>query len=269
MGAGTLILTGGEPLIRPDLEDIIARAVTLGLQVLLLTNGDLLVEERIGRLGRSGLGAISLSIDTGARCDRAGQVNHADPAPTDKPKGAKKALVKLTLRTNLQVSVITAITKRSLPELDSLYTFARSLSVGHLFGPAYIPRNHPSFTDLSLHCLDPEQRISFDRFLEHWAQEYGTSPYVRLIKEVYSGGAPRPPDCQMGSNCFVVNADGTVLPCFHREDLPCGSTITDEPGEILVRLRAQVSHLRRAQCFGEHCLTLFTSMGESGGFSAG
>ena len=89
---------------------------------------------------------------------------------------------------------------------------------------------------------------------------YGTSPYVRLINEVYSGGGLRPEECLMGSSCFVVNADGTVLPCFHREDLPCGSTQTDTPEEILSRLRNHASHLRGAPCIGEHCLTLSTSI---------
>ena len=260
MGAETLIITGGEPLMRDDLEEIISRATTLGLQVLLLTNGDLLAEERIERLSRSGLVAISLSVDTASQGNGAHDVVPRGAEQAAELKGPKKALVKLALRTNLQVSAITAITKRTLPELDSLYAFTRSLSVGPLFGPAYIPRTHPSFAELSLHCLDPEQRIHFERFLEGWAEEYGASPYVRLIKEVYSGGGLRPEECLMGSGCFVVNADGTVLPCFHREDLPCGSTLANTPGEILSRLRNHASHLRSAPCFGEHCITMFTSM---------
>ena len=260
IGVDTLILTGGDPLLRPDLEEIISHASALGLFVLLLTNGDLLDEERIESLIRSGLPALSLSIDTltedRVRCRK---IRPGESGRSDGPKGVKKALVKLALRSNLQVSAITAVTKKSLAELEELLSFSQTLSVGHLFGPAYIPRNHPSFDTLSLHAIDSGARDRFHRFMERWAEVYGTAPYVRLIQEVYTGESTGPGRCDMGSSSLVVNAEGTVLPCFHREDLPCGNARTDRPEEIIDRLRTHAALLRDAPCFGEHCLTLFTT----------
>lgn len=63
LGTCRLGLWGGEPLLRPDLPQIIARAQDLGMWVSVVSNGDL-VPERIGEL--AGLDHLLLSLD-GAR----------------------------------------------------------------------------------------------------------------------------------------------------------------------------------------------------------
>src|SRR5436309_2524786 len=64
-GLGTTIITisGGEPLLHPDLDLIIARIRRLGMIAGMITNGYLLTAERIGRLNRAGLDHLQISID--------------------------------------------------------------------------------------------------------------------------------------------------------------------------------------------------------------
>lgn len=58
-----LLLSGGEPLMRPDLEQLIAAAVARGIRVTLSTNGTLLTPEKAVRLHRLGIGYIGVSLD--------------------------------------------------------------------------------------------------------------------------------------------------------------------------------------------------------------
>jgi len=62
---GTTIITisGGEPLLHPDLDDIIRRIRQRGILAGLITNGYLLTAERIERLNRAGLEHLQISID--------------------------------------------------------------------------------------------------------------------------------------------------------------------------------------------------------------
>jgi len=62
MGVKTLIISGGEPLIRPDLFEIIELANQQGLKVLLCTNGSL-VEQQGDRLARAKLDGVFTSVD--------------------------------------------------------------------------------------------------------------------------------------------------------------------------------------------------------------
>ncbi len=56
-------ITGGEPLVREDLDEIVAHMVSLGMTVCMVSNGTLLTPERARRLVHAGMGVLSVSID--------------------------------------------------------------------------------------------------------------------------------------------------------------------------------------------------------------
>jgi MoaA/NifB/PqqE/SkfB family radical SAM enzyme len=64
-GLGTNIITisGGEPLLHPELDAVIAHVRRRGMIAGLITNGYLLTAERIGQLNRAGLEHLQISID--------------------------------------------------------------------------------------------------------------------------------------------------------------------------------------------------------------
>jgi radical SAM protein with 4Fe4S-binding SPASM domain len=58
-----LILSGGEPLVRPDLLDLAAHAVERGLRVVLSTNGTLLADDTVTALKDAGVSYVGVSVD--------------------------------------------------------------------------------------------------------------------------------------------------------------------------------------------------------------
>jgi MoaA/NifB/PqqE/SkfB family radical SAM enzyme len=62
---GTIVLTftGGEPLLHPQLDELIAYAVSKGLQVTSITNGYPVTRKWIQRLNEAGLTFLQISID--------------------------------------------------------------------------------------------------------------------------------------------------------------------------------------------------------------
>src|SRR5215471_19797050 len=63
LGTTLIVISGGEPLLHPDLDDIIRRIRSHGMIAGLITNGYLLVPDRIQRLNRAGLDHLQISID--------------------------------------------------------------------------------------------------------------------------------------------------------------------------------------------------------------
>ncbi len=59
-----VVLTGGEPLVRRDLEKICAHGRDLGLMVVIGSNGSLLTERRVKSLKQSGAMGIGISLDS-------------------------------------------------------------------------------------------------------------------------------------------------------------------------------------------------------------
>jgi MoaA/NifB/PqqE/SkfB family radical SAM enzyme len=63
LGTTVVTISGGEPLLHPDLDDIIARTRRHGMMAGLITNGYLLTADRVKRLNRAGLEHLQISID--------------------------------------------------------------------------------------------------------------------------------------------------------------------------------------------------------------
>ena len=63
-GVRRVRFTGGEPLLRPDLPDLIADVATLGVPELALTTNAQLLAPRVGALRRAGLQRINISLDS-------------------------------------------------------------------------------------------------------------------------------------------------------------------------------------------------------------
>jgi MoaA/NifB/PqqE/SkfB family radical SAM enzyme len=63
MGTSMITISGGEPLMHPDLEEVIRHMRTRGIYAGMITNGFLLSQERIGKLNDAGLEFLQISID--------------------------------------------------------------------------------------------------------------------------------------------------------------------------------------------------------------
>jgi len=64
MGIRKVRVTGGEPLVRPGVEDFIARLKAMGVQDLSMTTNGYLLESRVGALVAAGLDRINISLDS-------------------------------------------------------------------------------------------------------------------------------------------------------------------------------------------------------------
>ncbi len=62
-GVPVVLFSGGEPLMRDDLDELIGHAVKLGMRAVISTNGTLIDERRAGQLADMGLSYVGISID--------------------------------------------------------------------------------------------------------------------------------------------------------------------------------------------------------------
>src|SRR6204780_4444807 len=63
MGTSIIPISGGEPLMHPELEEVIRHIRRRGMIAGMITNGFLLSKERIGTLNAAGLEHLQISID--------------------------------------------------------------------------------------------------------------------------------------------------------------------------------------------------------------
>ncbi len=64
LGTKKIHFSGGEPMLRPQLPDLVEHATGLGIRVTLTTNGTLIDKEKAKRLIEAGLRGVNVSIDS-------------------------------------------------------------------------------------------------------------------------------------------------------------------------------------------------------------
>ncbi len=119
-------MTGGEPLLRDDLAELISYAHELGLEASVVTNGYLLNERRAEELVAAGLTEISLSVDAlGETYDRIRGVKGAH----ERVQAACQILAELKERYNLRVYILATIMKLTLECLPEVVELAKNLNL--------------------------------------------------------------------------------------------------------------------------------------------
>ena len=239
LGVNSLVITGGEPLLRRDIIEVIQKAGDLGLRRLLLTNGDLLDKYIIRNLRDCGVEGITLSVNSMQEAEM-----------------LEESARYLQYPSTINVTVTTVFSKGNVSELAAIYEWVNDKDWGMIFQPAFIPRDSKKFDSLSPHNLNEEEWDRIVPILKKWGRRQKTTTYVGYIFGLYDRGNSRPRHCSMGRDGFVLDCDGAVYPCFHRRDLQAGN-IFQKAELIAKKLSSSAKIVGKAPCYGEHCVSLF------------
>lgn len=209
-GTELLIISGGEPLLRPDLASCVSRATNQGILVVLGTNGMLIDRQRAKGLKENGVVAVGISIDS------------LDPAKHDAFRGMPGAWqqavngIAACRDEGLDVLIHTTALKMNQQEISAIVQFAhhRGARAFHLFFLVCTGRGE-RLTDLS----PPEYLSLLSLILD--AQEHYPDMMVRARCAPYIGrmalerGLPLfgGAGCLAGTSYCRITPVGEVTPC--------------------------------------------------------
>lgn len=128
-GFKIIILSGGEPLMRPDIFELIAHAKSVGLRPVLGSNGTLFTADIVRRLKEAGIARAGISLDS---------KDYRIHDDFRKHEGAWKATVeamRICGREGLDFQVHTTVTKRNFSEIIDITDFVTELGAKahHIF----------------------------------------------------------------------------------------------------------------------------------------
>src|SRR5438132_1333307 len=215
------ILTGGEPLLRRDILEIVRRAAERGLWVVVGTNGVCITENVARRLAEAGARGLSLSLDAldPDRHDRFRMVRGAWQNTVD---GAQ-----ILNRTGLPFIVQTTAGAHNLGELDAIADFAHDRLAAKVWNLYFlVPTGRGQFVSDMTAAQYDEVLASLYRIQRKYDRRMLVNAkcaphYIKTVLEnsgdetdpkfrTYSEGAG---GCPAGTHYMGIRPNGDVTPC--------------------------------------------------------
>ena len=186
INAPALLISGGEPFVRPDVLDLAEYAMSLGVRVTFSTNGTLIDRKKAERIAKIGVAYVGISVD-------GGEERH------DRFRG-KKGAFREALRgirncrdAGIRVGIRFTVTKENVGEIDQIFELVELEDIGRLclYHLVYSGRGaYLSGIDLEVHEKRALMNKLMDR-VERWNEEqrpvevmtvdnHADAPYIYL-----------------------------------------------------------------------------------------
>ncbi len=212
LGATQLGFSGGEPLVRKDLEVLVAEAKRLGYYSNLITSGIGMDEARLAALKQAGLDHIQLSFQASSR-----ELN-------DYIGGAKSFLRKLTMarlikRYDYPMVLNVVIHRYNIDHIDQILDMAEEVEADYVelastqyYGWAFLNRAQ---------LMPTRTQVERAQATAHTYQERlkGRMQIFYVVPD-YFENRPKPCMSGWGAVFMAIAPDGTVLPCHAARQLP-------------------------------------------------
>lgn len=213
MGVLQVHFSGGEPMARPDLPELVAHAVSLGLYTNLITSGILLNPKTLKALSDAGLDHVQLSFQD-ATPEQADYIGGMAGAQAKKLEAAR-----LIVEDGLPLTLNFVIHRQNAERVPAMLQMAetlgaRRIEIAHTqyYGWGLLNRDAllPSRTQLE----ETEQAVTQAR------ARFGTRIAIDFVTPDYYADQPKPCMGGWGQRFLNVSPSGKVLPCHAAESIP-------------------------------------------------
>ena len=212
LGAAQLGFSGGEPLLRDDLEELVREARGLGFYTNLITSGVGLSPARARRLKDAGLDHVQLSFQDSTR-----ELN--DFLSHTRTFELKQQVARTIKEHDWPMVLNCVLHRHNLPHVGAIIEMALALQAEYLelanaqyYGWAWLNRDQLMPTR--------EQLREAEAVVQSWRERIGSR--CRLLFVVPDYFEERPKACMngWGSVFLSIAPDGLAMPCHNARDLP-------------------------------------------------
>jgi len=224
-------ITGGEPLLHPQIIEILNLIAHAGISANLCTNGTLLTDDLVARLAGTSLKSISISLDSPnpGDHDRIRGREGAFQAAVSGIRRLRQAMPELTVNINCTV------TRKNFRDLKEMITLAAELGCAKIsFAPVHTNLQHKEKPKELFEGMifTPGELAELTRELEEAAKlaaavgiRTSSRPFMRGIPRLYADPSPRQ-TCYAGYASCSISPWGDVAPCV---DMVSTLNVRDQP----------------------------------------
>ncbi len=212
LGAVQLGFSGGEPLVRTDLEVLVVEAKSLGYYINLITSSIGLTTEKITTLKGAGLGHIQISFQ-GSNRESNKLLGGTDSFDH------KVAMTKEVIKQELPLGLNFVLHRQNMHQVKEFLTMAQSL------GAEFVELANCQYYGWGLHNREhllpsQEQLIDAERITNEFREQHKGDMDIFFVAPDYYDDRPKKCSNGWGSTFMTVNPEGEVLPCQAAKVIP-------------------------------------------------
>ncbi len=240
LGTVLISLAGGEPLMRPDIVDIV-RVLAQWHMPFLTTNGWFVTPELAESLCSAGLWGVSISIDyaDAERHDR----QRGMPGAFDRALRAMDCFTRARKYKWQRVNWMSVLIDDNIDQLEPMIQMAADRGAYFMVQPYGVRKTGSSrFVNtngagVSAHLM--KLRRKYPNFL--------SNPYfLSKFDAALNGGVP---GCMAGRGFFNIDSTGDIAVCVEEKARPVANLYEHSAREIVSRLRADYTPRRCRACW--------------------
>jgi len=231
-------LSGGEPLMRKDIYDIIDYASQKKFSIDLLTNGALVTEKVLDRLENTNIFNVQVSIDG------IGETHDSFRGRKGTYERAINA-IKLLRDASYDVSISSTVTKQNMSEIPRIIDMAIDLGISSFKTTLFMPAGRGK-GNIDKLVLTPQDTKDFTYMMIEKKKEVGDKininsetdyPWLAEDLDKESLESMKLDDsskvgCTAGCSSFYITPDGKIAPCPFLRDLTAGDVRESDIKEI-------------------------------------
>jgi hypothetical protein len=203
LGTAIMTISGGEPMMHPDLDAFVARARDRGMFVTLISNGYYLSPERIERLNRARLDHLQISIDN----------VEPDDSSMKSLRLLEPKLQWLAERADFTVAINSVIGSGIQNPEDALVVARRARALGFMTSLGIIHDGRGQ-----LKPLGPREMKVYEEL--RGLGRRGMIRFNPLFQDKLAHGRPNDWSCRAGSRYLYVDENGLVSYCSQQRGMP-------------------------------------------------
>lgn len=212
MGATQLGLSGGEPLVRRDLEAIVAEGRRLGYYTNLITSGVGMDDERVGRLHKAGLDHIQISFQASNE-----QLN--DFLGGTSSFEQKKEMARRIKAHGYPMVLNIVLHRKNIDDIAEILDMAETLEAD------YVELANTQYYGWALENKDAllptrEQLAHAERVTNEYRERLGNRMKLYYVVPDYYEDRPKACMSGWGDIFLTITPDGMALPCHAARQLP-------------------------------------------------
>src|SRR4051794_22076183 len=247
LGVLQLALTGGEPMVRRDLDELVAAGRAAGLYSTLVTAGTLLTRQRAVRLKEAGLDHIQVSIQS------------PDPQENDRIAGVRSfekkiAAARAARELAFPLTINCVLHRQNLDRIEEILVLAEQLGAQRL---ELANTQYYGWAVVNQHALVPTQ-AQVDRGEEavrRFRERVGPRITVLWVLPDIHEELPKPCMGGWGRTTIVVAPNGEALPCQAAATIPGleFANVRDRPLDWIWHESEAFAHFRGTDWMQEPC----------------